>query len=73
MSWSECAACKRVFSSVSGFDAHRTGSYDDRSCLDPAALGMHRNQYGRWAFPGDAYSGARDRNLRASEDQGGVM
>jgi hypothetical protein len=62
-----------VFSSVSGFDAHRTGSYDDRSCLDPAALGMHLNAHGRWAQPESAPFRARHRNLRASEDQGGVM
>jgi len=33
-----CAACHESFTSVSGFDAHRTGE----ACKDPAAIGMAR-------------------------------
>jgi hypothetical protein len=68
MSWAECALCRQVFSSVSGFDMHQRRAFDTDTpiaCLDPAALGMHRNQHGRWAEPGpDASSGLHRRNLR---------
>lgn len=30
-----CRACGRHFSGVTAFDAHRTGQYPDRRCIDP--------------------------------------
>jgi hypothetical protein len=61
-----------VFSSVSGFDSHQRKAFDTDTpitCLDPAALGMHRNQFGRWAMPDKTgRSGPQDQNLSHFQD-----
>jgi len=48
-------ACREAFTSVAGFDAHRTGD----TCKDPASIGMTRSdRTGRaWTLP----MGDRDR------------
>lgn len=35
-----CAACGRHFASLTAFDRHRVGSWEDRSCSDPEELEM---------------------------------
>jgi hypothetical protein len=50
-----CAACHRTFTGVRGFDMHRTGPIEARSCRDPATMTRQdgRPLYvpvrGRWA------------------------
>lgn len=55
----QCGACGRVFSSLTAFDAHRTGDYRDdppsygRRCRSDAELtdrGLHLSD-GVWRFP----------------------
>jgi len=48
-SQAHCGArsCGRTFGGVKGFDAHRK----DGNCLDPAMLGMVRNDAGVWRTP----------------------
>ena len=70
MAISECARCGRVFTSVSGFDAHQEKHYGTDTpviCLDPADVGLTiDNQTGRWHFPETAASRARLTKMRAS-------
>lgn len=62
----ECAACHATFTGVTAFDAHRRGRHGiDRHCAPPAqllALGLRKNQMGRWHFPAGA------RRTQASKD-----
>jgi hypothetical protein len=55
-----CSACGAKFTSVVGFDKHRTGKFTDehpnygRACLsetDISALGMRQDETGRWYDP----------------------
>lgn len=39
-----CAVCHEVFSTPRHFDRHRSNGW----CLDPAALGLERNERGVW-------------------------
>lgn len=52
---SQCGACGEVFSGLTAFDAHRTGKPQDRSCADPAELGMEIKRRGDngtvWGYP----------------------
>ena len=54
MARSECAACRYVFSSLSSFDKHRTGSLSDktRRCMTEEEMikaEMVKNGKGIWA------------------------
>lgn len=65
-----CPACRRVFTALSGFDAHQSTDYrrkDPVVCLEPATLGMAQNEYGRWYTPADAAGRARLREIRAAQ------
>jgi hypothetical protein len=56
-----CSACHESFTSVSGFDKHRTGSHSaGRYCLDPASVGLVVANKGwpGWSQPG-TWSGPR--------------
>ena len=72
-----CTLCGRTFRSVSGFDAHRTGTYDPpaRRCLTETemdAKGMVRTSTGRWvekAMPQSAIL-ARASSLEGAEPAG---
>lgn len=50
----KCAACSEKFSTEKNFDQHRKGQYVDcpphygRYCVDPATVGLKRNQKGVW-------------------------
>jgi|HubBroStandDraft_1064217.scaffolds.fasta_scaffold2144724_2 hypothetical protein len=50
-----CAACNLTFTGVRGFDLHRTGPFDNRSCRDPATMtrrdgtSLYVSVRGRWA------------------------
>jgi hypothetical protein len=35
-----CATCGRHFASLTAFDRHRTGPWEDRNCSDPEDLDM---------------------------------
>ncbi|PBC39024.1 hypothetical protein CJ179_38790 [Rhodococcus sp. ACS1] len=37
---SHCTACHENFVGITAFDAHRTGGWGNRKCLDPADAGM---------------------------------
>ena len=66
----QCAACRRVFTVLSGFDAHQSADYSRTPavvCADPETLGMTQNQYGRWYTPADAPSRPRLRQIRAEQ------
>lgn len=57
-----CGSCGRLFTALSGFDAHQSVDYrrkDPVVCQDPASLGMEQNAYGRWYVPADASSRGR--------------
>lgn len=34
--YGHCGVCHRDFMGLTAFDKHRTGSHDDRRCVDPA-------------------------------------
>lgn len=58
MAKSTCGKCKSVFSSLSSFDMHRVGSFQerDRRCLNTEEmqeLEMRQNSYGQWTCGGD--------------------
>ena len=70
---SECAKCHRVFTSLSGFDAHqdrRFGQDPPIVCLDPATVGLVLDNRGRWQFPATDRSRERVTNLRAERGRG---
>lgn len=52
-----CSACGETFTSISGFDLHRSGSRDRRfkqgECSDPAERGLVLNDRGYWRSPGE--------------------
>jgi hypothetical protein len=48
-----CSACHQSFGAVSTFDKHRQGGVDNRHCVDPATIGMHRDAYGYWRRDSD--------------------
>lgn len=58
-----CVGCHQTFTSISGFDAHRTGD----TCRNPAEVGMTRS--GRtdhaWTFPVDDHDRERLGRLRS--------
>ena len=46
--------CCQSFTSLTGFDRHRTGPYTDRRCLTPdelTAKGWTRDEHGAWRTP----------------------
>lgn len=51
-----CGGCRRTFSSITAFDAHRTGSHSqgERHCVVPASVGLvdAGRAYPCWAQPG---------------------
>jgi hypothetical protein len=54
-----CHPCGQSFTGLTAFDKHQQVDYTRRpavTCLDPATLGMVRNDHGRWGYPatGDA-------------------
>ena len=48
----QCSACGEYFTAVTAFDQHRSGPYTARVCLNPASLGLVKNDKGRWGKPG---------------------
>jgi hypothetical protein len=48
-----CGKCHESFGAVSTFDKHRQGGADNRHCIDPATIGMHRDAYGYWRRDSD--------------------
>lgn len=57
-----CPTCHRTFTSVGGFDQHRTGPITGRRCLGETelrALGYAPNDRGRWRIPLDPAAAAR--------------
>jgi hypothetical protein len=70
---SECGLCKRVFTSLSGFDAHqerRFGEDPPIICRDPETVGLVLDDRGRWQFPATERSRARLAEMRAGTDRG---
>lgn len=52
-----CSPCGREFTGLGSFDKHQDVDYSRRPavvCLDPATLGLVRNDAGRWGAPLDA-------------------
>lgn len=47
----QCSACGEYFTAVTAFDAHRSGPWEARICLNPASLGLVKNANGRWGKP----------------------
>lgn len=52
----QCGACEQYFNSMTGFEAHRVGSFtpDKRRCLtvtEISGLGYIKNQDGFWIMP----------------------
>jgi hypothetical protein len=52
------AGCHRTFTSITAFDAHRTGSHanGERHCLDPATVGLvpvTKTYWTGWGNPGE--------------------
>lgn len=59
----QCPTCGAYFTTTSGFERHRLGSFNDpedpRRCVDPSTRKMHLNSAGFWAFdakPGFKYT-----------------
>ena len=47
-----CTVCCETFGTTRAGDSHRKGEYPDRSCVDPATLGLHLDAGGVWRLPG---------------------
>lgn len=67
-----CTGCNRDFTSVTAFDAHRTGSFSKRSrrCMTKAEMqahGLERKPTGKWGLLPDERSRARIARLRDQE------
>ena len=61
-----CSTCKRVFSNITNFDAHRVGPTDTRYCIDPTTKGMVEIN-GLWGSPeGHANEMIKTRRLVAA-------
>jgi hypothetical protein len=71
MSLCTCAPCGRVFTSLSGFDAHQERRYDTPQpvvCHDPATRGLVADEKtGRWHFPGNGAARPWDGKMRAEQ------
>lgn len=68
-----CAGCQKKFRRVSGFDAHRTGSFAPgarrcRSEEEIRARGMITNGSGVWHFLGNATNTERIRALQRHKE-----
>ena len=66
--------CCVSFATMAGFDAHRTGPYDDRRCLaleERIAAGWHTDERGYWRSPADdkAADAVRARFKRGASGQ----
>ena len=55
-----CRGCDRVFTSLTGFDAHRLGG----KCHDPDTRGLLMDDRGRWKMPMDEKAEARLKLLK---------
>jgi hypothetical protein len=69
MSVCVCGACKRSFSGLGSFDRHQDVDYSRRPavrCLDPASVGLVRQDQGRWGVVLDEQGRERLRKLRAA-------
>lgn len=54
-----CSGCEKDFTSLSSFDAHRTGSFSKRerrckSTLEMIESGLEQKQNGRWGLAATA-------------------
>lgn len=75
MSTSACSPCGEIFTGLTAFDRHQDVDYSRRpavTCLDPASVGLVRNDLGRWGEPLDAAGRERLANLAASRAVPGV-
>jgi hypothetical protein len=53
---SGCSSCQEVFTSLSAFDKHHKTAYGTDTpvtCLDPAEVGLVKNDRGQWRFSGE--------------------
>jgi hypothetical protein len=62
-----CTVCHQTFTTVTGFDRHRTGPAGDRRCITPeqAGLVLMGRDYPCWGIPG-AERSPRDRRALAA-------
>lgn len=49
-----CTGCHETFSGTAAGDRHRKGPGDDRHCVDPASVGLHRDARGVWRGDGSS-------------------
>jgi hypothetical protein len=68
MASGQCAACGEDFTGLGPFDKHQVIAYGtDKpvTCLDPASVGLVKNEHGRWGTPATDDSRARLASLAA--------
>jgi hypothetical protein len=73
-----CTGCSRDFTSVTAFDAHRTGSHRARSrrCMttqEMAWSGLELKASGKWGLLPDERSLARDKRERDQRLQNAIV
>jgi hypothetical protein len=65
----QCSPCGREFTGLGAFDKHQDVDYSRRPavrCLDPASVGLVRQDQGRWGFVLNPQDRERLRKLRAA-------
>lgn len=68
-----CGGCHHTFTSDSAFDAHRTGSYDDRACLPVDGLDGWRSTPRGWTNAAEMPAALRRARRSAENGAGSVL